>query len=97
MQVVGILLYTRVIVYVILSETKDLSGSKRGNAIPEIFRLALKITKRGFKIKMARAESTNDRSRNVIPDFVMVLMVLMILIVLMVLTVLKKDNEPIRH
>ena len=44
------------------------------SAILEIFRLALKITKRGFKIKKVRAESTNDRSRNVIPDFVMVLM-----------------------
>ena len=47
---VGILLYTHVIVYVILSETKDLSGSKRKSAIPEIFRLALKMTKRRFKI-----------------------------------------------
>ena len=49
-------------------------GCNMESAILEIFRLALTMTKRRFKIKMVRAESTNDRSRNVIPDFVMVLM-----------------------
>ena len=34
---VGILLYTHVIVYVILSETKDLSGSKRKVLSPRSF------------------------------------------------------------